>query len=143
MGIKREKRPRPWDTEGTVGRGRKGQVRQTLSTPKLQYRSPHGSYPVECTSAEHDTDAPRIYDQSLAARLPFTSWPIAAVICCGNSGVLRMSNAERLRFLAEKCDELARTARNDNIRDRHLDLAASYRRLADREQFLEASEQTG
>ena len=50
-----------------------------------------------------------------------------------------MSNAERLRFLARKCDELASIAHNNNIRDRHLDLAASYRRLADREQFLEAN----
>jgi hypothetical protein len=48
-----------------------------------------------------------------------------------------MTIAERLRFLAQKCDELARTAPNENIRDRHLGIAASYRRLADREQYLE------
>ena len=54
---------------------------------------------------------------------------------------LRMTIAERLRFLAQKCDELARTAPDENIRDRHIGIAASYRRLADREQFLEEHEQ--
>jgi hypothetical protein len=47
-----------------------------------------------------------------------------------------MKIAERLRVLAQKCDELARTAPNENIRDRHIGMAASYRRLADREEFL-------
>ncbi len=51
---------------------------------------------------------------------------------------MRMSTAERLKFLADKCEQLASVAPNENIRERHLDLAASYRRLAEREHFLES-----
>ena len=56
---------------------------------------------------------------------------------CRSGGVTIMTNAERLRFLARKCDQLASSAPNENIRGRHLELAASYRRLAEREDFLE------
>ena len=58
-------------------------------------------------------------------------------VIVSDTEVARMSNTERLKFLAEKCEQLASLARDENIRERHLDLAASYRRLAEREQFLE------
>ena len=49
-----------------------------------------------------------------------------------------MSNAERLRLLAKKCEDLAKRTPDPNVRSRQLELAASYRRLADKEDYLEA-----
>jgi len=48
-----------------------------------------------------------------------------------------MSNARRLRDLAQKCERLAKTSPNENMRRRHGELAASYRRLAEREDWIE------
>ena len=49
-----------------------------------------------------------------------------------------MSNAVHLRVLAEKCEELALVAPSDDVRKRQIELAASYRRLADREEWIDA-----
>ena len=49
-----------------------------------------------------------------------------------------MRVADRLRVLAGKCDDLAKTAATDEIRKRHASMAASYRRMADREEWLDA-----
>ena len=48
-----------------------------------------------------------------------------------------MSNATRLRALAAKCDELAKAASTKAERDKQLMLAQSYRRMAEREDWLE------
>ena len=49
-----------------------------------------------------------------------------------------MSNAKRLRDLAAKCDELAATASTDAMRVRQEGLAETYRRMAKREDWLDA-----
>jgi hypothetical protein len=48
-----------------------------------------------------------------------------------------MSNATRLRALASKCDELAEAASTKAERDKQRMLAQSYRRMAEREDWLE------
>jgi hypothetical protein len=48
-----------------------------------------------------------------------------------------MTNAQRLRELAKKCEELATIAWSDDMRKRHTELAASYHRMADREDWLD------
>ena len=52
-------------------------------------------------------------------------------------GVLRMSNSERLRLLAEKSEDLAARTPDPVVRTRQLELASSYRRLADKEDFFD------
>jgi hypothetical protein len=49
-----------------------------------------------------------------------------------------MSSAHRLRELAKKCDELAKNAPNDEIRQKQQSLAESYRSMASREDWLES-----
>ena len=44
-----------------------------------------------------------------------------------------MSNANRLRELAKKCEDLATVAPSEEARKRQIALAARYRRAADRE----------
>jgi len=48
-----------------------------------------------------------------------------------------MSNANRLRELAKKCDDLATVAPSEEARKRQIELAAQYRRAADREEWLD------
>ena len=48
-----------------------------------------------------------------------------------------MSNSERLRLLAEKCEDLAARTPDPVVRTRQLELASSYRRLADKEDFFD------
>ena len=48
-----------------------------------------------------------------------------------------MSNAAQLRELASKCEELAKIAPTKVVKDKQLSLAASYRRMADREDWLD------
>ena len=48
-----------------------------------------------------------------------------------------MSHARQLRDLAQKCEQLAKTSPDEHMRKRHWELAASYRRLADREDWIE------
>jgi hypothetical protein len=48
-----------------------------------------------------------------------------------------MSNANLLRELANKCDELAREASNVDVKLTQIRLAASYRRMAAREEWID------
>ena len=48
-----------------------------------------------------------------------------------------MSNANRLRDLANKCDEVAAAATTEEVRKRQTDMAAAYRRMAVREDWMD------
>ena len=52
-----------------------------------------------------------------------------------------MSNANRLRELAKKCEDLATVAPSEEARKRQIALAARYRRAADREEWLDQQSQ--
>ena len=49
-----------------------------------------------------------------------------------------MTSAQRLRVLAAKCDELATSGPSEEIRQKGANLAESYRRMADRDEWLES-----